>query len=71
MNNAIRGFHSLFDGIITSFQKSYMLNYILTVTCPSKRGIIAAISGFLSKKSCNILDSSQFDDLDTKFFLCV
>ncbi|AMC13390.1 formyltetrahydrofolate deformylase [Liberibacter crescens] len=45
-----------------------MLNYILTVTCPSKRGIIAAISGFLSKKSCNILDSSQFDDLDTKFF---
>ena len=43
---------------------------ILTVTCPSVRGIVAAISGYLAEKGCNIVDCSQFDDLDTdKFFM--
>ena len=44
------------------------LHYILTVTCPSVRGIVAAISGYLADKGCYIVDSSQFDDLDTKKF---
>ncbi|RWX74625.1 formyltetrahydrofolate deformylase [Neorhizobium lilium] len=49
-----------------------MKNYVLTVTCRSTRGIVAAISGFLAEKGCNIIDSSQFDDLDTgKFFMRV
>ena len=47
-----------------------MMSYVLTVTCNSTRGIVAAISGYLSEKGCNIIDSSQFDDLDTgKFFM--
>lgn len=47
-----------------------MNNIVLTVTCPSKRGIVAAISGFLADQGCNIIDSSQFDDLETgKFFI--
>lgn len=47
-----------------------MTNYVLTVTCSSTRGIVAAISGYLTDKGCNIIDSSQFDDLDTgKFFM--
>lgn len=47
-----------------------MKNYILTVSCVSTRGIVAAISGYLAGKGCNIVDSSQFDDLDTgKFFM--
>jgi len=49
-----------------------MKNYVLTVSCRSTRGIVAAISGFLAEKGCNIIDSSQFDDLDTgKFFMRV
>ncbi|API57704.1 formyltetrahydrofolate deformylase (plasmid) [Rhizobium leguminosarum] len=47
-----------------------MKNYILTVSCDTTRGIVAAISGFLFEQGCNIADSSQFDDLSTgKFFM--
>ncbi len=47
-------------------------SYVLTVSCRSTRGIVAAISGFLAEQGCNIIDSSQFDDLDTgKFFMRV
>ncbi|KQQ61204.1 formyltetrahydrofolate deformylase [Rhizobium sp. Leaf311] len=49
-----------------------MTTYVLTVACKSKRGIVAAISGYLAGKGCNIVDSSQFDDLETgKFFMRV
>jgi formyltetrahydrofolate deformylase len=49
-----------------------MNSYVLTVSCRSTRGIVAAISGYLAEKGCNIIDSSQFDDLDTgKFFMRV
>lgn len=49
-----------------------MTSYVLTVSCKSTRGIVAAISGYLAEKGCNIVDSSQFDDLDTgKFFMRV
>ena len=49
-----------------------MKSYVLTVSCKTTRGIVAAISGFLAEKGCNIVDSSQFDDLDTgKFFMRV
>ncbi|AJC82012.1 formyltetrahydrofolate deformylase 3 (plasmid) [Rhizobium etli bv. phaseoli str. IE4803] len=49
-----------------------MKNVVLTVSCKSTRGIVAAISSYLAEKGCNIIDSSQFDDLDTgKFFMRV
>ncbi|NEH49814.1 formyltetrahydrofolate deformylase [Rhizobium leguminosarum] len=49
-----------------------MKNYVLTVSCQTTRGVVAAISGFLAAKGCNIVDSSQFDDRDTgKFFMRV
>ncbi|RFC63675.1 formyltetrahydrofolate deformylase [Fulvimarina endophytica] len=42
----------------------------LTVFCPSTRGIVAAISGHLAERGCNIVDSAQFDDLSTgRFFM--
>jgi formyltetrahydrofolate deformylase len=48
------------------------MQFVLTVTCKSKRGIVAAIAGYLAGKSCNIVDSSQFDDCDTgQFFMRV
>ena len=47
-----------------------MTTFVLTVTCPSTRGIVAAISGFLADMACNIVDSSQFDDLNSgRFFM--
>lgn len=47
-------------------------NLVLTVSCKSARGIVAAISGYLADKGCNIVDSSQFDDLETgRFFMRV
>ena len=49
---------------MTSISKSY----VLTVSCTSTRGIVAAISGFLAEKGCYIIDSSQFDDLETGLF---
>ena len=49
-----------------------MKSYVLTVSCKSTRGIVAAVSGYLAGAGCNIVDSSQFDDLDTgQFFMRV
>lgn len=45
-----------------------MTRYTLTVTCESRRGIVAAISGFLAENGCNITDSAQFDDSETGHF---
>ncbi|PLS21944.1 formyltetrahydrofolate deformylase [Neptunicoccus cionae] len=47
-----------------------MSKYALTVTCQSRRGIVAAIAGYLSDQGCNITDSAQFDDKETgNFFM--
>ena len=47
-----------------------MSRFALRVSCPSTRGIVAAISGFLADQGCNITDSAQFDDNHTgRFFM--
>ncbi|MDO5659124.1 MAG: formyltetrahydrofolate deformylase [Paracoccus sp. (in: a-proteobacteria)] len=49
-----------------------MRDYVLTVACPARRGIVAAISGFLAAHGCNITDSAQFDDQGNgRFFMRV
>ncbi|WP_323033893.1 formyltetrahydrofolate deformylase [Paracoccus sp. (in: a-proteobacteria)] len=49
-----------------------MKKYTLTVACPSTRGIVATVAGFLAEHGCNITDSSQFDDTETgQFFMRV
>ena len=45
-----------------------MKSHVLTVSCKSTRGIVAAITGYLADKGCYISDSSQFDDLETGLF---
>ncbi|SIS49863.1 formyltetrahydrofolate deformylase [Phaeovulum vinaykumarii] len=45
-----------------------MSAFVLTVKCPSGRGIVAAISVFLSEQGCNITDSAQYDDPITGMF---
>jgi len=42
--------------------------YILTLTCPDRRGIVKAVSGLLADNGCNILDSAQFSDVATNTF---
>ncbi|GAA0519751.1 formyltetrahydrofolate deformylase [Pigmentiphaga daeguensis] len=43
-------------------------DYILTLACPDTTGIVYHVSGFLFERGCNILDSQQFGDEDTKLF---
>lgn len=47
-----------------------MTTYILKLSCEDKKGIVAAVSGFLFKQGGFILESAQFGDESTgKFFL--
>ncbi|MBI1405050.1 MAG: formyltetrahydrofolate deformylase [Caulobacter sp.] len=41
---------------------------ILTLSCPDRRGIVAAVSAFLADRDCNILDAQQFNDAETGAF---
>lgn len=59
------------DQVLVSEKKELMMtSYVLTVSCPTSRGIVAAISSYLADKGCNIIDSSQFDDVGAaRFFM--
>jgi len=45
-----------------------MTSYVLTVTCKTTRGIVAAIATFLAEQGCNITDSHQYDDVQSGTF---
>ncbi len=40
--------------------------YILTVICPDRTGIVAAVSGFLADRHCNLEDVQQYSDPITR-----
>ncbi|AQT72996.1 MULTISPECIES: formyltetrahydrofolate deformylase [Streptomyces] len=42
--------------------------YVLTVSCPDKQGIVHAVSSYLFMTGCNIVDSQQFGDRETGLF---
>ena len=47
-------------------------DYILTIACPDRTGIVYRVSHLLFERGCNILDSQQFGDEETgRFFLRV
>ena len=47
-----------------------MDQYVLTVTCASRRDIIADISSYFAGMGCNITDCAQLDDRETgRFFM--
>ena len=49
-----------------------MAPFILTLSCPDRLGIVAAVAGFLAGRGGNILASGQFDDrLSDRFFMRV
>ena len=43
-------------------------SYILTVVCPDKVGIVAAVAGYLTSRNWFIEESSHFGDRDTGTF---
>ena len=46
--------------------------YILTLSCANRPGIVAAVSTYLFESRCNILDANQYDDRETgRFFMRV
>jgi formyltetrahydrofolate deformylase len=46
------------------------LHGILTIVCPDRTGIVAAISSFLAENGANILDSQQYsEEADCTFFM--
>jgi formyltetrahydrofolate deformylase len=46
--------------------------FVLSVSCPDRRGIVAEVTRFLFERNCNILDSQQFGDRKLgRFFLRV
>jgi formyltetrahydrofolate deformylase len=49
-----------------------MRRFILTLSCPDRMGIVAAVANFLVEHRCNILDSAQFgDEAEQRFFMRV
>jgi formyltetrahydrofolate deformylase len=42
--------------------------FVLTLSCPNRPGIVAAVSTYLFEHGCNILDAQQFDDTEAKVF---
>ena len=42
--------------------------FALTLSCEDRPGLVAAVAGFLAENRCNILESQQFDDVDSKRF---
>jgi formyltetrahydrofolate deformylase len=43
-------------------------SYVLSLSCLDHPGIVAAVSSFLTRHGCNILEAQQFDDLETGYF---
>ncbi|WP_242903904.1 formyltetrahydrofolate deformylase [Actinomadura terrae] len=42
--------------------------YVLTLSCPDRPGIVAAVSGLLAERGCNIVESQQFGDRESDTF---
>jgi formyltetrahydrofolate deformylase len=42
--------------------------YVLTLSCPNKPGIVAGVSTYLFEHGCNILDAQQYDDTESNVF---
>jgi formyltetrahydrofolate deformylase len=42
--------------------------FVLTLSCPDRPGIVSAVSTFLAHNGQNILDAQQFNDVETAYF---
>jgi len=58
------------QGLITLSMSPHQ--YVLTLSCPDRPGIVSAVSTFLAHNGQNILDAQQFSDVEAgKFFMRV
>ncbi len=49
-----------------------MPEYVLTLSCPDRVGIVHAVAAYLHRAGCNVLDSQQFGDrIGGRFFMRV
>jgi len=49
-----------------------MPEYVLTLSCPDRVGIVHAVAAYLHRSGCNVLDSQQFGDrIAGRFFMRV
>src|SRR5437764_15147189 len=55
-----------FAEIVSRFMSDHQ--FVLTLSCPDRPGIVSAVSTFLAHNGQNILDAQQFDDLETGHF---
>ena len=39
-----------------------MTEFVLTLSCPDRVGIVHAVAAYLHRAGCNVLDSQQFGD---------
>ena len=42
--------------------------FVMTLSCPDRPGIVSAVSTFLAHNGQNILDAQQFNDIETRHF---
>jgi formyltetrahydrofolate deformylase len=42
--------------------------FVLTLSCPDRPGVVAAVSGVLAGHGCNIIESQQFGDQESRRF---
>ncbi|WP_051393422.1 formyltetrahydrofolate deformylase [Glycomyces arizonensis] len=57
--------HAPYNGQVTS-------QFVLTLSCPDRLGIVYAVSGFLTRRNANIEDSQQFSEHGSgRFFMRV
>src|SRR3546814_10509689 len=47
-------------------------DFVLSLSCPDRPGIVSAVATHLFENGCNILEAHQFDDVETgRFFMRV
>ena len=49
-------------------EREVKTDFILTLSCEDRPGLVAAVAGFLFENGGNILEASQFNDQETKLF---
>jgi formyltetrahydrofolate deformylase len=58
--------------IVQAKEHTYVRRFVLTLSCPDRIGIVAAVSAFMVHHRCNIVDSAQFGDaVNKRFFMRV
>jgi len=53
---------------VNTMEQATKSNYVLTLTCRDRPGIVAAVATFLADNGCNIVESAQFGDTGTGLF---